>query len=448
MSTAVSAPGKVLLAGGYLVLDRTYTGLVFGLSARIHVLVHDIASSSGVEISEIIVHSPQFQAASWNYGYNLVKERGGVHVTQLQGYSAEPSSRNPFVQTALEYALTYISTVLPASQKIEPTKLTILADDSYYSNPPQSTVTPDSRFSDFNVTLKQAHKTGLGSSAALVTAFTGALLSHYLPRSSFDLASTEGKNILHNLAQAAHCAAQGKVGSGFDVAAAVYGTCIYRRFSPSILSSLGEPGSKDFASRVKSVVDNTSTMKHENWDTEISSNSVSVSKGYALVMCDVDCGSETVGMVKKVLEWRKNDPDGSKKLWDALQISNESLASALSSENKEDVTSAFSAVREKIREMGTASGVPIEPAEQTELIDAVTAAVPGVLGGVVPGAGGYDAIVLLAQDDEATVGNINNFLKKWMAEHQNGVVKLLEAKGELEGARLEDVKVYGKGFAS
>jgi phosphomevalonate kinase len=86
MPTAVSAPGKVLLAGGYLVLDRTYTGLVFGLSARIHVLVHDIASSSGVEISEIIVHSPQFQAASWNYGYNLVKGRGGVHVTQLQGY--------------------------------------------------------------------------------------------------------------------------------------------------------------------------------------------------------------------------------------------------------------------------------------------------------------------------------------------------------------------------
>jgi hypothetical protein len=86
MPTAVSAPGKVLLAGGYLVLDRTYTGLVFGLSARIHVLVHDIASSSGVEISEIIVHSPQFQAASWNYGYNLVKDQGGVHITQLQGY--------------------------------------------------------------------------------------------------------------------------------------------------------------------------------------------------------------------------------------------------------------------------------------------------------------------------------------------------------------------------
>jgi phosphomevalonate kinase len=166
-----------------------------------------------------------------------------------------------------------------------------------------------------------------------------------------------------------------------------------------------------------------------------------------LVMCDVDCGSETVGMVKKVLEWRESDPDGSKKLWDALQSSNEALASALSSGSKEDIISAFSAIREKIREMGKLSGVPIEPAEQTELIDAVTDAVPGVLGGVVPGAGGYDAIVLLVQDDEDTVNSINGFLKKWMEDHKNGTVKLLEAKGELEGARLEGIEAYGKGFA-
>lgn len=86
-ATAVSAPGKVLLAGGYLVLDRAYTGLVFGLSARIHVIVQDIeTSSSGVELSEIVVQSPQFRDATWNYGYRLAEDQGGVEVTQLQGY--------------------------------------------------------------------------------------------------------------------------------------------------------------------------------------------------------------------------------------------------------------------------------------------------------------------------------------------------------------------------
>jgi phosphomevalonate kinase len=85
MPTAVSAPGKVFLAGGYLVLDRTYTALVFGLSARIHVVVSDIGTSSGVELSEIVVQSPQFRDASWNYGYHLADDGGGVTVTQLQG---------------------------------------------------------------------------------------------------------------------------------------------------------------------------------------------------------------------------------------------------------------------------------------------------------------------------------------------------------------------------
>jgi phosphomevalonate kinase len=86
MPTAVSAPGKVLLAGGYLVLDRAYTGLVFGLSARMHVLVEDIDTSTGIDLSEIVVQSPQFRDATWRYGYHLTEGHGGVDVTQLQGY--------------------------------------------------------------------------------------------------------------------------------------------------------------------------------------------------------------------------------------------------------------------------------------------------------------------------------------------------------------------------
>ena len=34
--TTVSAPGKVLIAGGYLVLDPAYTGLVLATNARFY----------------------------------------------------------------------------------------------------------------------------------------------------------------------------------------------------------------------------------------------------------------------------------------------------------------------------------------------------------------------------------------------------------------------------
>lgn len=81
--TAVSAPGKVFLAGGYLVLDREYTALVFGLSARINIVAREIRTSPGVQLSEIVVDSPQFQEAQWRYGYHLAPEDGGIKVTQL-----------------------------------------------------------------------------------------------------------------------------------------------------------------------------------------------------------------------------------------------------------------------------------------------------------------------------------------------------------------------------
>jgi phosphomevalonate kinase len=82
-AVSVSCPAKVLVAGGYLVLDRDYTGLVFGLDARIHTVVEPIQMRSGVTISEIVVKSPQFKEAIWEYGYRSQGQDAGISVTQL-----------------------------------------------------------------------------------------------------------------------------------------------------------------------------------------------------------------------------------------------------------------------------------------------------------------------------------------------------------------------------
>lgn len=49
-----------------------------------------------------------------------------------------------------------------------------------------------------------------------------------------------------------------------------------------------------------------------------------------------------------------------------------------------DVDFHIQTTRRLMREMGEASGVPIEPPEQTKLLDAVSA-LPGVIGAGVPG---------------------------------------------------------------
>ncbi len=83
-TTVISAPGKVLLAGGYLVLDRAYQGLVFGLDARIHACVQVLKTTGKVSSSrKIVVRSPQFQKARWVYSH--IASEDGVRLTQTDG---------------------------------------------------------------------------------------------------------------------------------------------------------------------------------------------------------------------------------------------------------------------------------------------------------------------------------------------------------------------------
>jgi phosphomevalonate kinase len=66
----------------------------------------------------------------------------------------------------------------------------------------------------------------MGSSAALTTALVAGLLQFFDVIHLQDVnrnARFADRTIIHNLSQLVHAVAQGKIGSGFDVAAAVYG---------------------------------------------------------------------------------------------------------------------------------------------------------------------------------------------------------------------------------
>ena len=147
--------------------------------------------------------------------------------------------------------------------------------------------------------ISEVHKTGLGSSAAMMTSLVGALLSF------FDLCALDsegGKRITHNLAQFCHCFAQGKVGSGFDVSAAVYGSHLYRRFSPEILKPFlekAEKGQLTGKDLVALVVD-------KEWDAQV--QPCDIPRGIRLVLGEVDTGSNTPSMVSKVLQWKSKNP--------------------------------------------------------------------------------------------------------------------------------------------
>lgn len=114
----------------------------------------------------------------------------------------------------------------------------------------------------------------------MITSLVGAVLSHFgaisLPTVA-DCASGEclpmlsateqyGLSLVHNTAQFCHCLAQGKIGSGFDVSAAVFGSHAYRRFSPSVLDELlkkaAETETSMTISDVFRVVDPTASARY------------------------------------------------------------------------------------------------------------------------------------------------------------------------------------------
>jgi phosphomevalonate kinase len=77
-AVAVSAPGKVLITGGYLVLDPSYRGLVLGTNARFYTLVQRIPSTSSTasavtnkETLFVHVSAPQFIGAHWVYSLDV-----------------------------------------------------------------------------------------------------------------------------------------------------------------------------------------------------------------------------------------------------------------------------------------------------------------------------------------------------------------------------------------
>ncbi|OMJ11816.1 putative phosphomevalonate kinase [Smittium culicis] len=322
-------------------------------------------------------------------------------------------------------------------------------DDAYNSEP----ITLDKlmslpKFNTTNTALSKVNKTGLGSSAALVSSLTASILLHFgiVSKSSF-CSTSQLKNhssinnpvnfdlqLVHNAAQFSHCLAQGKIGSGFDVSCAIFGSHVYNRFSPS---SIDSAMSMADINNVNHVVDPHNLV----FDSIV--KKTSLPHGLHLVLADIDSGSNTPSMVSKVLAWKKSNPAQSLEVWETISeknnllcsyfdklnslfsqdpiqyssaldkcsslpgikwrslTSNDQLSDPVYCQTISALTSIFersSEVRSLMKKMGELSGVPIEPDQQTYLINECLLN-PGVAMAGVPGAGGFDAIYCLVIGD-------------------------------------------------
>jgi phosphomevalonate kinase len=111
---------------------------------------------------------------------------------------------------------------------------------------------------------------------------------------------------IHNLAQICHCHAQGKVGSGFDVFSAMFGTLVYRRYPkcllPHLLHQLEHNHDQHGSSGATLL---TKLVELEGWNNDMVTLLPLLCLGdIQLVVADVRGGSESPRMATSVLKWK------------------------------------------------------------------------------------------------------------------------------------------------
>lgn len=414
-----SAPGKVLILGGYVIVEEHNVGLSVGVNAR---FTTRLESQKKIDTNSVVVNvtSPQFHQ---NYSFEVRLEDKGGDERALISQTIGPSS------VFLKYAILY--TVAAHFKPGKEINLVLLADNDFYTQKNYL----DERgltVSAHNLRNLPPHlplqgeisKTGLGSSAAMTTSLV-ACLCRVLQDSLPDL------DHVHGLAQIAHSVAQKKVGSGFDVYTAVFGTCAYRRFSPEGVSAMlkgeADPSTVNPSLLQRSVQVVCSSAQHTAFQ---------LPNGFRLLLGDIHHGgSSTPGMVVKIMAWQKSLAGTPGNLWESLKASNESYIkqlhqlSQLYTDKREEYLRAFNRLealslakvddnatpeealfleafrcayscRTKLRQVGIEAGVPVEPTELTGLLDE-TAQLPGVFATGCPGAGGYDAVFAIVLGDQA-----------------------------------------------
>ncbi|CCF56626.1 hypothetical protein KAFR_0B03290 [Kazachstania africana CBS 2517] len=409
---AFSAPGKALLVGGYLVLDSRYKAYVIALSSRMHAVVSAANEANAEGSYRVLVTSAQFNDDQWSYT-----------VSKKEGFlPAEDNNRtNPFIEQVIFNVFNYFFDNVEQVPNV--IRIQIFSDPEYHSQ--ENTYVVSNKYKHFNFHKKgitDVPKTGLGSSAGLVTVLTAALCSVLMEESLTPLNATNAEHlkIVHNLAQVAHCQAQGKIGSGFDVAAATYGSILYNRFAPDLVSDLPKMNPKHIRQYHRALV---ALVERIDWN--ISTERIKLPRGLKLIMGDVNSGSETVKLVAKVKRWYQENLPRSLEIYEKINDNNMKVIVGFSKLNQlsetnpeyykkilesliqpsgkkyvelEEIQDAVNTIREQFRIITQESGADVEPSIQTELLDACMN-LKGVLTGVVPGAGGYDAISLIATEN-------------------------------------------------
>ncbi|PWI46998.1 phosphomevalonate kinase [Candidatus Heimdallarchaeota archaeon B3_Heim] len=252
-------------------------------------------------------------------------------------------------------------------------------------------------------------KVGFGSSAAAVVAIIGAVIQYH-SNSSF---TQQDKEAIFKLSIISHYLGQGKLGSGFDVAASTFGgALIYRKFDPEWLQQ-------------KISTDSQSNLVNEEWPL-LQCIPINLPADLVMMVGFTGTSASTKKLVQEMKLYKQKDPDSYYTIISRIADVTEKLIEAIQSKNQVAILKLLDQNRILLEELSFACSCHLEI--EAHQIMSHTASKYGAVA-KFSGAGGGDCSVGVCFN----AINAALIVKEWI---KNGIMPI-DIEFSSEGMKIE-----------
>ena len=427
------SPGKSLLSGGYLILDKTKRGLVLNIDAYIKCESEFIINVNKKEKNYLYFnifseYLNQYFYYSVFINFNKNKE---IQISEKNNQD------NKWIKNCIISSLIfYISQnnapkVLFNSEKSIEINVNIKSDYKFYSYSPNK--------------ISQSIKTGLGSSSAFINSLTSNLILTYeylcqnknYPKNSI-IKNIDDKNfqaMILGSCLLSNNLSQNKIGSCFDIISSLFGSQIFIQVQNNIFLNSPFNLNSETISKINNFLEYLKTSYIPNILYLNENNKYLQNK---IFFISIEIGSDTRIFVKKVLEYankKKKNKLYDDELFTQLNELNENIINIILKDFNKDkdyilLKENCIKYRSILRKISEESKVDIEPNILTPLLDDLIN-LNDIIYAICPGAGGYDSIIIMAKENtniSDLTKKINDLIEKFNQENKD---KKLDIKANL-----------------
>ena len=422
------SPGKSLLSGGYLILDKSKRGLVINIDAYITCESFIIYQEKNNNNNLILNITSEYLNETFTYiAYieQVNNEDNNKEDLKELKIIEKNNRNNKWIQNCIISSLLFyltqkeksINILFNGERKIE-INMIIKSDYRFYSF--------SKEYTSKNI------KTGLGSSSALISSLTTnmILIYDYLYQNKKikkivirDIEDKTMQAIILGSCLLSNNLSQNKIGSCFDIISSLFGSQIFIQTKKNIFLNSPFYLNNDNIKNINDIIiylknEYIPNIKFLKKDNIFLKNNIS--------FISIEMGSDTRIFVKKVLEYanrKKNKQLFDDKLFSELNNLNEQIINVFINNinNDELLIDLCKKYRNYLRLISTESNVDIEPKQLTPLLDKLISN-KNIIYSICPGAGGYDSIISMGNGNtkkDEIINDIQQIINEFNINNKN-----------------------------